>query len=165
MNVTEALNKILCSFTRYYNIKKGEEVEAPFTAEAEFISHNEQYFLIKRAKVADINSNEYVYFYAADEVDYEMLQNLDETAWSRGLSKVVPDSAHRNSDVTLVLVADKLSPEAKAAIPKMKHYKSYMFTLHGWSYYRLIALELSSGDLVYNRQGQSLKKLVSNILK
>lgn len=165
MNVTEALDKILCSFIRYYNIKKGEEVEAPFTAEAEFISHNEQYFLIKRAKVADINSNEYVYFYAADEVDFETLKNLDETAWKRGLAKVVPDESHRNSDVTLVIVTDKLSAEAKVAIPKMKHYKSYMFTLHGWSYYRLIALELSSGDLVYNRQGQSLKKLVSNILK
>lgn len=165
MNVTEALDKILCSFTRYYNIKRGETVEPPFTAEAEFISHNEQYFLIKRAKVADINSNEYVFFYAADEIDYETLLQLDETAWNRGIAKVVPDSSHRNSDVTLVLVADKLTPEAKAAIPKMKHYKSYMFTLHGWSYYRLIALELSSGDLVYNRQGQNLKKLVSNILK
>ena len=165
MNVTEALDKILCSFTRYYNIKRGETVEPPFTAEAEFISHNEQYFLIKRAKVADIDSNEYVYFYGADEVDYETLQKLDEAAWSRGMAKVVPSSAHRNSDVTLVIVADKLSSDAKAAIPKMKHYKSYMFTLHGWSYYRLIALELSTGNLVYHRQGQNLKKLVSNILK
>lgn len=165
MNVTEALDKILCSFTRYYNIKKGDEVEAPFSAEAEFQSHNEQFFLIKRAKVADIDSNEYVYFYAADEVDYDTLQNLDETAWNRGLAKVVPSYSHHNSDVTLVIVADKLSSEAKVAIPKIKHYKSYKHTLHGWSYYRLIALELSSGNLVYNRQGQSLKKLVSNILK
>ena len=81
------------------------------------------------------------------------------------MARVIPSSSHRNSDVTLVIVTDKLTPEAKAAIPKMKHYKSYMFTLHGWSYYRLIALELSTGDLVYNRQGQNLKKLVSNILK
>ena len=165
MNVTEALEKILCSFTQYYNIKRGEEVESPFTAEAEFISHNEQYFLIKRAKVADIDSNEYVYFYTGDEVNYEMLQKLDETAWNRGVARVVPGPAHRNSDVTLIILTDRLSPEAKKAIPKMKHYKSYMFTFHGWSYYRLIALELSTGDLVYNRQGQNLKKLVSNILK
>lgn len=165
MNVTEALDKILCSFKKYYNIKKGDEVQAPFSAEAEFISHNEQYFLIKRAKVADIDSNEYVYFYAADEVDYDTLQKLDETAWTRGMERVVPCYSHRNSDVTLIIIADRLSPEAKVAIPKMKHYKSYMFTLHGWSYYRLIALELSTGNLVYNRQGQNLKKLVSNILK
>lgn len=165
MNITEALDKILCSFKKYYNIKTGDQAEAPFAAEAEFISHNEQYFLIKRAKVADIDSNEYVYFYAADEVNHDTLQELDETAWNRGMARVTPGYSHRNSDVTLIIIADRLSPEVKAAVPQLKHYKSYMFMLHGWSHYRLIALELSTGDLVYNRQGQSLKKLVSNILK
>lgn len=163
MNLNDVLDKILCSFQAYYNIKR--EVESPFTAEAEFISHNEQYFLIKKAKVAEINSNEHVFFYASEALDVQVLQELDECAWNRGLSRVKPDSTHRNTDVTLIIVADYIQPEAMKLIPRLKHYKSYLFTLHGWSNYRLIAVELSSGNLAYNRQGQSLKKLVSNILK
>lgn len=163
MNLNDALEKILYSFQAYYNIKR--EVEAPFTAEAEFISHNEQYFLIKRAKVADIDSNEHVFFYTTSELDTTVLQEIDECAWSRGLSRVTPNSSHRNTDITLFIVADHIQPEAKKLIHKLKHYKSYFFTFHGWSNYRLIAVELSTGDLAYNRQGQSLKKLVSNIFK
>lgn len=163
MNFNDALEKILCSFQAYYNIKR--EVEAPFVAEAEFISHNEQYFLIKKAKVAEINSNEHVFFYSSESLDAQTLQEIDQCAWSRGLSRVIPDSNHRNTDVTLIIVADHIQPDAMKLVRKLKHYKSYMFTLHGWSNYRLIAVELSSGNLAYNRQGQSLKKLVSNIFK
>lgn len=53
----EALGRILRSYQTYYNIKT-EAVEPPFAAEAIFGSHNEQYFLIKKAKVADIDTNE-----------------------------------------------------------------------------------------------------------
>lgn len=165
MNLTEALDKLLYSFKRYYNIKKGDEVEPPFVAEAEFISHNEQYFLIKKAKVAEINSNEYVFFYTTDILDLETLQSLDACAWERGLSRVKPDSNHRNSDVTLIIIADNIAQDAFKAVHKMKHYQSYFFCLQGWSSYRLVALELSSGKMAYNRQGQNLKKLVSNITK
>ncbi len=165
MNLTEALEKVLCSFKRYYNIKTENEVEAPFVAEAIFRSHNEQYFLIKKAKVAEINSNEDVFFYTTENLDLETLNSLDTCAWERGLSRVKPDGNHRNSDVTLIIIADTIQAEAMKAVHKMKHYKSYCFGLHGWSSYRLVAIELSSGKLAYNRQGQDLKKLVSNITK
>lgn len=163
MNLSDALDKILYSFQAYYNIKR--EVEAPFTAEAEFLSHNEQYFLIKKAKVAEINSNEHVFFYTSDSLNITTLNELDECAWNRGLARVKPDSNHRNTDITLIIIADQIQPDAMKLIRKLKHYKSYMFTFHGWSNYRLIAVELSTGNLAYNRQGQSLKKLISNILK
>ena len=55
----EALERVLRSYQTYYNIKT-EAVEPPFAAEAIFGSHNEQYFLIKKAKVADIDTNETV---------------------------------------------------------------------------------------------------------
>ena len=44
----EALERVLRSYQTYYNIKT-EAVEPPFAAEAIFGSHNEQYFLIKKA--------------------------------------------------------------------------------------------------------------------
>ena len=61
-NSESILQKLLHSFERYYNVRE-ECVVAPFSAEAEFHSHSEQYFLVKSAHVADIDSNEYVFFF------------------------------------------------------------------------------------------------------
>lgn len=162
MNQTEALAKLLRSYERYYNIKT-KEVEPPFAAEAVFHTHEDSYFLLKEARISSQESHEYVYFATESELDRARLDELDRAAWERGIAQVVPGPDHRSSDVTLVILADRIHPEAFQEIRSRKHYKSYQFRLQGWSSYRLIALELSTGKLAYNRLGESLKKLVSNI--
>ena len=94
----EALERVLRSYQTYYNIKT-EAVEPPFAAEAIFGSHNEQYFLIKKAKVADIDTNETVYFATEESLSKDRLLELDSIAWERGTANVQPSSNHRNSDV------------------------------------------------------------------
>lgn len=163
MNLQEALDKLLPSFQRYYNIKT-EEVQEPFAAEAVFQSHNEQYFLIKSARISEANSNEFIYFYTADSLSATELQELDTCAWERGMEHVQPNYYHRSTDVALIIIANQIEEEAFGLIRKLKHSKSYQFGLQGYSNYRLIALELSTGRVSHNRQGQSLKKLVSNII-
>ncbi len=163
MNLQEALDKLLPSFRRYYNIKT-EEVEAPFTAEAVFQSHNEQYFLMKSARISESNSNEFIYFYTADSLDEAYLTELDRIAWERGIGHVQPNYYHKSTDVALVILVNEMTGEAKQLLRKIKHSKSYKFGLNGYSNYRLIALELSTGQVFHNRRGQSLKKLVSNII-
>ena len=159
-NLDQALEQILHSFERYYTIKK-ENVTKPFAAEAQFASHNEQYFLVKIAKIADIDSNEYVFFGKTDLLTMEKFIQYDKAAWQAGLSRIHPYSGHRNSDVTLVIVADKISDEVKAAVPKTRHYKSYKFSFWGWSNFKLVTMEFSSGQLFSNRFGRDLKKLFS----
>lgn len=159
----EVLDKLLLSYKQYYNITQDESVQ-PFSALAEFHSHNEQFFLVKAAKVADIDSNEYVYFALQDELTPEALASLDELAWQRSMAKVVPSSAHRNSDVSLIIIADKISDETRQAIKKIKHYKSYKFSFWGWSNYSLIAFDMSDKNLAFNRRGKDLKKFFINLL-
>ena len=163
MNTDDTLNALLPLFKRYYNLNT-ETPEPPFAAEAVFASHNEQYFLVKAAKVADIDTNEYVYFAKCDRLNTDDLDRLDTTAWERGLSKVNPGPGHRNTDVTLVIVADVIDDDTKKIIKKKHHYKSYRFGFNGWSNYRLVAIGCSTGKAYYNHQGKSLKKLVGNIL-
>ena len=160
----ETLNALLPLFKNYYNIKT-EDVEEPFVAEAAFESHNEQYYLIKAAKVADVDMNEYVYFAKCDTLTPEEFKKLDETAWERGLSKAKPGYNHRSTDVTLVIVAGSIEEETKKLIRKTRHYKSYKWGFHGWSNYRLVAIGCNERKAFYNHQGQNLKKLVRNILK
>lgn len=162
MDRMAALEQLLRSFEAYYNVKR-EGVEAPFDAEAEFHSHDEQYFLMRSARIGEADSKEYVYFKVMEHLDEETLMNLDAAAWERGLAKVVPHAEHRNSDVTLFVLADHITEEAFQKVSRLRHYKSYRFSLQGWSQYRLVALELSTGRIAHNRQGQGLAKLVRNI--
>lgn len=162
MTSKEALQTLLKSYMRYYNVKE-EGVEPPFDAEAEFLSQDVQYFLVKSAKLGESESHEYIYFAAVDHLTLEQAQMLDETAWSRGMARVEPKPNHRNSDVHLVILAEKMDDDAAAFLKKLRRYESYHHTFWGWSHYRVIALETSSGRLTCNRMGQILKKLFGNI--
>jgi len=158
----EALEQALDAYRRYYTIDR-ENPTAPFDAEAVFDMHGEQYFLIKSAKITDIDSREFAYFKTTEELTQEDLDAWDRIAWETGMKKVQPSSSHRNTDVSLVIIAAHLSPEMEKAIRKKKHYQSYAWGLKGWSNYRLIAIGLSEGNIAYNRQGESLKKTLRNI--
>lgn len=163
MTVNEIIDKLLRSFQVYYNVKK-EDVEPPFVAEAEFHTHDEQFFLVKSAVLAEAESREYIYFAAEKFLDETLLLRLDKAAWESGMKRVKPHKDHRNTDVSLFIVAEKISEEAFVKIPKLRHYQSYHLGLQGWSHYRLVAIEQSSGRVVYNRFGRSYKKLIRNII-
>jgi hypothetical protein len=107
MTAREALPGLLKSFVRYYDIKD-EGVEAPFAAEAEFHSHEEQFFLIKQAKLSEAESKEFVFFGVSQHLTLEEAKRMDVTAWTRGMSRVFPHDGHRNSDVVLIILADQV---------------------------------------------------------
>ena len=46
MEPSQVIKKLLPAFQQYYTIKEND-VTPPFCAEAEFRSHNEQYFLVR----------------------------------------------------------------------------------------------------------------------
>ena len=165
MNRSEMTDRILKSYERYYDIKRNEEATEPFVAEAVFHSHNEQYVFTKRATLSAQESNEYVFFANESHLDAERTELLSSAAWSEGLSRVSAHSSHRNSDVTLVIVAETVSKEAISRIKKLHHYRSYHMGFQGWSAFRVIVLEHSSGLLTYNRRGRELKKLYQKIVK
>ena len=114
--------------------------------------------------MADIDTNETVYFATEESLSKERLLELDSIAWERGTANVQPSSNHRNSDVVLIILTAHAGEDALAQVKKCRHYQSYLWGFHGWSNYRLIVAELSSGRIVHNRHGQILKKLVKKAM-
>ena len=159
MSPSEAIKAILPAFEQYYTIKK-EDITPPFCAEAEFRSHNEQYFLVRSAHIADIDSNEFVYFADPQELTSDTLSELVNAAWQTGLAKVRPYNGHRNSDVSLFIFTNSISPETAKSIKKIKLYKSYKFSLHGWSHFKLAVCTTSDFAIYTNRQGRDFIKLI-----
>ena len=80
METSQALEKILPAFEQYYTVNK--DSNPPFCAQAEFRSHNEQYFLVRSAHIADIYSNEFVYFATLSELNKERNDLIAERAIS-----------------------------------------------------------------------------------
>ena len=159
----DAIKQILPAFKQYYTIKT--DPPAPFCAEAEFRSHNEQYFLVRSAHIADIDSNEFVYFAECNELTPEGLKKLVAAAWNEGLAKVHPHEGHRNSDVSLLVFATSFTSETEKIIKKTKLYKSYKFSFHGWSNFKLAVYRLSDMAVFSNRLGKDYKKLIIKNIK
>lgn len=157
MENDDALQKILRAFEKFYTVKTCE-VAAPFCALAEFHAHGEQFFLTKAAKVADIDTNEYVFFAREKFLDAARLSDLAEDAWKRGLSFVKPYFGHKNSDVSLVILADESNSDAKKIVKKIRRYKSYKFGIYGWSAFNVSFCDFSLREVFSNSRGENLKK-------
>ena len=173
MAPSDAIRQILPAFEQYYTIKK-EDITPPFCSEAEFRSHNEQYFLVRSAHIADIDSNEFVYFADPDELTSTKLDELVNAAWNAGLAKVRPYNGHRNSDVSLLIFTNSLSMSSSDStrsseiikkIKKTKLYKSYKFSFHGWSHFKLAVCNTSDMEVYTNRQGKDFAKLINKNIK
>ena len=157
-----AMEKLLKSFGQYYDVRT-ENVIAPFVAQAEFHAHDEHYVFVRAAKISESDSNEYVYFHQGEKLDLFLLNTLCHKAWTDGISKINPYFGHRNSDVVLVVLADFVDDAEKKKIKKMRYYKSYKFSFCGWSHFKLVVKELSSGKVFCNNQGTVFRKTLSNI--
>ena len=101
MTPNEALEKLLPAYTRYYDVSY--DAAPPFSATAEFHSHGEKYILVRKAKLWDMDSHEYVYFAARDALNEPELQALVDAAWGDAIPRVEPSRIHRDSDVRRVL--------------------------------------------------------------
>ena len=82
-----------------------------------------------------------------------------------GLAKAVPKANHRSSDVTLVILAGSVTPEAARAAKKRKRSKTYKFGFWGYSHFRLVVYDLSADTCVSNSMGASHKKATCNIVR
>lgn len=163
MTASQALDLVLNSYSVYYNVSR-EDVTEPFAAEAAFHAQEAQYFLVKAVQMSAVESHEYIFFAVTDRLTLDLAQEYDKVAWETGMSRAVPGPNHRNTDVVLVVLAEQVDEDAAAFLKKLHRYRSYKHTFHGWSHYRVVALETSSETLVFNRMGQSLKKLFRKII-
>ena len=163
MTLNEALERTLKAYERYYTVRR-EGAAPPFQAEAEFLQRDTRYFLSKGIRLSESEARETVFFAAVGALDAATLSRLDEAAWSAGLSRVAPRWGHRESDVALVILTERLEPEAARRIRAANRSRGYAFSLKGWSNYRLIAVELPSGNAAGNRLGRGMEGMLRNIL-
>ncbi|MDD3393315.1 MAG: hypothetical protein PHG19_01560 [Anaerotignum sp.] len=159
------LQKLMPSYEAYFDIKNNVSIGSrKFPAIAQFHSRSEKYVLVHSAKIWSTEMNEYVYFAFADTPSLQDFLSLKGDVLEAGLAQIKPHSEHMYSYVTLILAADGLPEEIIKEIKKTKYHKTYLFSLHGWMYLRIAAVDLSNGTVYTNHRGKELLPLLQNIL-
>ena len=164
MTAAAALERLLKSFCQYYDVKT-EGAVAPFCAEAEFHSCEEGFFLMKKAVISEAESNEYVFFSATENLNDADVDRIAEIAWNEGLSRIKPHKDHKNSDISVFFLSEDITKEAFKAVKKLKRYKSYNHSFHGFTHFKAVAFETTTGEIASNRLGSEKVKLFSIMIK
>lgn len=128
-----------------------------FPGYAEFRSHGEQYVLVKRAKLWEVDAFEYLFFESAEHLDAGTLAGLVKFITTKGMEKVHPEPNHMTSYLSLVVVADAIDDEAKKLARKAKFRKNFALGIRGWADLRLAVIDLSDRSVTTNSQGKEMK--------
>ena len=135
-----------------------------FPGYAEFHAQDSQYVLVKRAKLWETSSHEYLFFVLCDLLDTSALEELLAFMKTAALDKVDLVENHMTSFLSLVVIADDVTDDALSLVRKTRFRKSFAWGLKGWADLRLAVVSLDDGQVVTNSMGKPLASTIENNL-
>lgn len=161
------LDKLLKAHEAWFDVQRGYELAGrTFPGFAEFHSLGEKYVLIKRAKLWEVATHEYLFFDVAEHLEEGAFAQAVEFMKTEGLSLVHPEPNHMSSNVSLVVIADSVDPEVERAARRVRFRKNFKWGLWGWSDLRVAVVDLASapgkpnGRVITNAAGKTLRPTI-----
>lgn len=155
----ERLDKLLAAYSHHYTVMRDVCVEGgSFAAAAEFYLRDENRLLSREHVFSAFEQHEYVYFFVTEHLDAAVLQEQIALSQRAGLARVQPHREHMCSLVTLVILADTITPDAAALLRRTRLRKNFRFRLYGWMEYRVAALDASQGVCYANPDGRDVRR-------
>ncbi len=146
------------AYSAYYSIVPAEEGELPLAFRADYNAKDEQYFLVKSAKIWNNEKNEYAYVFSAPSFEKETVEKCIAWALEDMLPRVKPHKNHQYTNCKVVFIADSLEENVISAVQKSKFSKSYGFlSTQGYTELLSAAVDLSTEKTYTNRVGRGLE--------
>lgn len=165
----DLFERVVAAHRGCYDIIRDYQFEGRIVpAFASFHSHGEQYVLVKRAKMWEVETHDYLFLEKADHLTAEALEDEIAFVIEHGMSKVIPGPNHMSSGLSLVVVATSADDEALKLARKAKFRKNFKLSLHGWADLRVAVCDLSrekGGLVVSNAVGRGLAKMLKSNLE
>lgn len=153
------LEQLLAAYSHHYTVEREVQVEGGrFPAAAEFYLRDENRLLTRGHVFSAFEQHEYVYFFVTGQLDAATLRAQVALSQRAGLARVRPHREHMCSFVTLVILADTITPDAAALLRHTRLHKNYRFRLHGWMEYRIAAMDASQGRFYANPAGRDVRR-------
>lgn len=161
LTLKERLDILLEAYSHHYNVARDVQTpEGSYPATADFFMRDENYAFSKKAVISAYEQYEYLYFFLSDHLDGEGAKDLLDRTLKAGMARIRPHKEHKSSYVTLVILADTITPEAKKLIEKTRFQKNFRLSLHGWMEYHIAAMEISNNRFLSNPAGKETRKLL-----
>ena len=120
--------------------------------------------LVKKAKLWDADSNEYVYIFSVPELTKELYEICKNYAYEDGMKLIDPKPGHMYSYITPVFICDTCDEDARKALKKCRIYKSFHFSLHGWMNFHAALVRVADSRIDANRSGHHVAKILKKVL-
>ena len=151
---TDLLERVLAAHKSFYDIRRDYLFEGrTFPAFAEYHTYGEKYVLVKRAKLWEVNTHDFMFFECVDELDEAQLAEEISFMQEKALS--------------LVIIANRTTEAARKLAKRTRFHKEYRFGFRGWTDLRLAVVDLSlptDKSVVVNNAGKQLKEVLSSNL-
>ena len=165
----DLLERVVAANSSYYTMQRDYTFAGEtFPAYGEFHTAGEQYVLVKRAKLWEVNTHDYLFFMSLPSLSVEELNKAVEFMTTQAIRKVSPGPDHMSSALSLVILADVIDEEASKALKKVKFRKNYRLSIPGWSDLRVAAVNFSApqgSQLISNSMGKPLIEMLEGNLE
>ncbi len=159
------LEDLLQGYSVYFDVDRLEETDVPLCATCAFHVHSEKYVLVKKAKLWEADSNEYVYIFSVPELTAEIFEACRSYAYEKGMELIHPAPGHMYSYITALFLCDQCTKEGAHALKRCRIYKNFRFSFYGWMEFHAAVLNCSNGSIETNSAGRSMKKMLQGSYK
>lgn len=158
----DVIERLLAAHEAWFNVERDHGFAGrTFPGYAEFHSSASQYVLVKRAKLWEASSHEYLFFCETAHLDAAQLDDLVGFLTTDGLAKVQLSPDHMSSYLTLVVVADSVDDDIPRRVRATHFRKNFALGLKGWADVRVAVIDLGTGQVLVNSQGKPLKETLA----
>lgn len=158
----QIVDRLLAAHETWFDVERDYAFAGRvFPGYAEFRSSASQYVLVKRAKLWEAHSFEYLFFWSTPRLAAAEFRDLVHFMKTDALAKVrlVPD--HMSSYLSLVIVADEVEPGLERAVQTTRFRKNFAWGLKGWADLRVAVVDGAARCVYTNNQGKPLKETLA----
>ncbi|MEA4933091.1 MAG: hypothetical protein VB071_05815 [Lawsonibacter sp.] len=145
------------AYAAYYDIEPVEDGTA-LKALCSYHLRDSQYVLVKKAELWAAESHEYLYLWSLDTLDSNALQHMFQWVLEDGEPRIKPHSQHMYTYLSAVVLYEKADGKTLAKLKTLKKRREFKLSLHGWMEFRIAAVDVSTGEITFNRSGKTMEK-------
>ncbi len=158
------IERLLKSYSAYYNINLFENDQTPIKARCDFFEHSQKYFLSKKAELWSVDDEEFLYLVDIPHLTLPEYEKWRDYIYEDGMKHLNIAPGHMYSFITPVFVCETCDEDARKALKKCRIYKSFRLSLDGWMDFHNAVVEVSTQRIDANRSGHQTAKVLRQVL-
>lgn len=158
--------RLLKSYTSYYNINRIEDENLPLLARCDFHVENSSYVLLKRNVTWSAMSHEYCYIFSVSHLTPDLYRQMEKYVYDNGMALIDPKKEnHMSTSLTLLVICDTCDRDAEKALKHCHIHKEFRLGLDGWMDFHTALVCIENHRVFTNMSGHANAKHLKQMLR